>query len=115
MISKKQNRARRGKRTRLNMKELGTTRIRVNRTSKHIYAQLISGETGCVVTSASTLDPAIRNLFKGIEGATKVGELIGQKVKDLGFIKIAFDRAGFKYHGQVKAVAEGARSVGVEF
>ncbi|MES2662723.1 MAG: 50S ribosomal protein L18 [Pseudomonadota bacterium] len=115
MISKKQNRARRGKRTRLNMKELGTTRICVNRTSKHIYAQLISGETGCIVTSASTLDPSIRNQLKGIEGATKVGELLGQKAKDLGFTKVAFDRSGFKYHGQVKAVAEGARSAGLEF
>lgn len=93
-------------------------RLNVFRSAKHMYAQLIIDETGNTVAAASTLDPELRDAVKGVtkvEAARKVGELIGRRALAKGFTKAVFDRGGYLYHGRVAAVAEGARSAGLDF
>lgn len=92
-------------------------RMVVFRSLKHIYAQVINDTVGETLVSASSLDASIKGegelTFK--DRAHKVGELIGQKALDKGITKVVFDRGGYKYHGRVAALAEGARSKGLEF
>ncbi len=108
MNEKKQSRLRRAKSTRLH--------IRVNRTPRHIYAQVISADGGKVLAQASTLDATLRAGTTGnVEAATKVGALIAERAKAAGVTKVAFDRSGFKYHGRIKALADAARENGLEF
>lgn len=97
-------------------------RLVVFKSNKHIYAQLvIDPPVGpCkVITGASTLSPEIRDQLKTVKGklekARLVGKLVAQRVLEKGFKKIVFDRGGYKYHGRVKALAEGAREAGLEF
>jgi len=88
----------------------------VNRSSRHIYAQLIDDTTGRVLTGVSTLSAELKNKkMKPVAIALEVGKLIAEKAKTLGVKKVVFDRAGYRYHGRVKAVAEGARQGGLEF
>ncbi|KZY28279.1 MULTISPECIES: 50S ribosomal protein L18 [unclassified Oleiphilus] len=116
MSIKKESRLRRAKKTRFKLKALGETRLTVHRTPKHIYAQIISGEGNKVLASASTLDKDLRGEGTGnIDAATKVGALIAERAKTAGVSRVAFDRAGFKYHGRVKALADAAREAGLEF
>ncbi|MEO0005205.1 MAG: 50S ribosomal protein L18 [candidate division WOR-3 bacterium] len=91
-------------------------RLCVNRSNRHIYAQLIDDTTGKVLTGASTLSPELKGKkLKPVEIALEVGRLIAEKAKTLGVKKVVFDRAGYRYHGRVKALAEGARQGGLEF
>ena len=116
MSIKKTARLRRARRGRMKMRELGATRLTVNRTPKHIYAQVLAPEGDQVLASASTLDKSLREGGTGnIEAAAKVGSLIAERAKAAGVTRVAFDRAGFKYHGRVKALAEAAREGGLEF
>ena len=116
MNEKKQSRLRRAKSTRLHIRALGVTRLCVNRTPRHIYAQIISAEGGQVLAQASTLDTTLRTGATGnIDAATKVGQLIAERAKAAGVTKVAFDRSGFKYHGRIKALADAAREAGLEF
>ena len=116
MNEKKQSRLRRAKSTRLHIRALGATRLCVNRTPRHIYAQVISPTGGEVLAQASTLDTTLRaGQTSNIEAATAVGKLIAERAKAAGITKVAFDRSGFKYHGRVKALAEAARENGLEF
>ena len=98
----------------------GTTerpRLVVFRSLKHIYAQIIDDSTGRTLTSASSRRKDIE-LEKGIkktEQGFEVGKKLGEKAIAAGISKIAFDRAGYKYHGRVKALAEGARKAGLDF
>ena len=116
MNEKKESRLRRAKRTRLRIRELGANRLSVNRTPRHIYAQVISADGSKVLASASTLDKELREGATGnIEAATKVGKLIAERAKSAGITQVAFDRSGFKYHGRVKALADAARENGLEF
>ena len=116
MFDKKSARMRRAKKTRAHIRHLGMHRLTVNRTPRHIYAQIISPTGGEVVTQASTLDDSLRSGKTGnIDAATAVGELIAKRGKEAGITKVAFDRSGFKYHGRVKALAEAARENGLEF
>lgn len=116
MSDKKQSRLRRARRTRAKIKELGSTRLSVNRTPRHIYAQIISPEGDRVLASASTLDSSLRGGKTGnIEAAKSVGALIAARAKEAGIAKVSFDRSGFKYHGRVKALADAAREGGLEF
>jgi len=95
---------------------LGATRLCVNRTPRHIYAQVISADGGKVLAQASTLDASLRSGTTGnVEAATKVGALIAERAKAAGVTKVAFDRSGFKYHGRIKALADAAREGGLEF
>ncbi len=116
MFDKKSARIRRAKKTRAHIRHLGVHRLTVNRTPRHIYAQIISPTGGEVITQASTLDDSLRSGKTGnIDAATAVGELIAKRGKEAGITKVAFDRSGFKYHGRVKALAEAARENGLEF
>ena len=116
MSIKKDSRIRRAKKTRFKLKALGETRLTVHRTPRHIYAQVISAEGNKVLASASTLDKDLRSGSTGnVEAATKVGSLIAERAKTAGVSKVAFDRAGFKYHGRIKALADAAREAGLDF
>lgn len=116
MQEKKASRLRRAKRGRMKMRELGMERLSVNRTPRHIYAQVLSVNGDRVLASASTLDPALRGGATGnAEAASKVGALVAERAKAAGVTKVAFDRSGYKYHGRVKALADGAREGGLEF
>lgn len=93
-------------------------RLSVFRSLKHIYAQLIDDEKGRTLTSASTLNPKIKEELLGktkTEKAKIVGVLLGRKAKEIGVETAAFDRGGYKYHGRVKALAEGAKEAGLVF
>lgn len=116
MNAKKQIRLRRARRARCKLRELGVTRLCVHRTPRHIYAQIIAGDGAHVVASASTLDKELRSGATGnTDAAVNVGRLIAERAKAAGVTKVAFDRAGFKYHGRVKALADAAREGGLEF
>lgn len=115
MNDKKQARLRRAKRNRIKLREMGVNRLVVNRSSKHVYAQLISGETGSVVASASTNEKDFSGATSNIEAASSIGKLIAERGKEKGITSVAFDRSGYKYHGRVKALAEAARENGLEF
>lgn len=116
MFDKKTARLRRAKKTRAHIRHLAVNRLTVNRTPRHIYAQIISATGGQVLAQASTLDSSLRSGATGnIDAATAVGKLIAERAKAAGITKVAFDRSGFKYHGRVKALAEAARESGLEF
>ncbi|ANB91985.1 50S ribosomal protein L18 [Moraxella ovis] len=116
MFDKKSARLRRAKKTRAHIRHLGVNRLTVNRTPRHIYAQVISPTGGVVVAQASTLDASLRSSATGnVEAAKAVGALIAERAKAAGITKVAFDRSGFKYHGRVKALADAARENGLEF
>jgi len=100
----------------MKMRDLGATRLLVHRTPRHIYAQLMAPQGDRVLATASTLDASLRAGATGnVEAAAKVGALIAERAKAVGVTRVAFDRAGFKYHGRVKALAEAARAAGLEF
>jgi large subunit ribosomal protein L18 len=100
----------------MKMRELGAVRLTVNRTPRHIYAQLITPDGDQVLAAASTLDESLRGGSTGnVEAAAKVGSLIADRGKEAGVSKVAFDRSGYKYHGRVKALADAAREGGLEF
>ncbi len=87
-------------------------RLSVFRSAKHIYAQLIDDTTGKTLVSASTKE--IKATGK-VSASSEVGKLIAKKALDRKIETVAFDRGGYKYHGRVKAVAEGAREAGLKF
>lgn len=116
MIDKKVSRQRRAKRARMKIREQGVTRLCVNRTPRHIYAQIITGDGDSVVASASTLERDLRSGSTGnIDAASVVGKLVAERAVAAGVTSVAFDRNGFKYHGRVKALADAAREAGLEF
>ncbi len=117
-MDKKRTRLRRAAATRRRIADLGANRLVVHRTPRHIYAQLISGETGQVVCAASTVEEAVRGAVKytgNVEAAAKIGELIAERALAKGVTNVAFDRSGFQYHGRVKALADAVRANGLQF
>jgi large subunit ribosomal protein L18 len=88
-------------------------RLYVFRSNKHIYAQLINDENGKTLVSAKDTD--IKKKIKKTELAFEVGKLIAQKATEKKVEKVIFDRAGYKYHGRVKSLADGARQGGLKF
>ncbi|MEZ5542526.1 MAG: 50S ribosomal protein L18 [Pseudomonadota bacterium] len=117
-MDKKQTRLRRARRSRSQIKRLGTNRLCVHRTPRHIYAQIITPDGDRVVASASTLDKEVRKDLQqtgGTSAASVVGKAIAARAKAAGITRVAFDRSGFKYHGRVKALADAAREGGLEF
>jgi large subunit ribosomal protein L18 len=93
-------------------------RLSVFRSLKHIYAQIIDDTAGHTLAAASTLDPEVREKIAGLkksEQAKVVGEVLAQRAKAHGIEKVIFDRGGYKYHGRVRSLAEGARTGGLEF
>ena len=116
---KERLRARRHKRVR--GKVSGTAerpRLNVSRSVQHIYAQLIDDVNGRTLAAASTLDKGLKTELKSggnVEAAKAVGKLIAERGKTAGIGSVVFDRGGYKYHGRVQALAEGAREGGLEF
>ncbi len=93
-------------------------RLSVFKSSKHIYAQMIDDTTGRTLVSASTVMKGHADEFSGlkpVDRAKRVGEILAEKCKAMGITKAAMDRNGFKYHGRIKALADGARAGGLEF
>ena len=116
MHLKKTKRTRRALKSRMRMRKQGIERLSVTRSGRHIYAQVISADGAKILAQASTLDETLRSQGAcNIELASKVGELVADRAKNIGVMKVAFDRSGFKYHGKVKALAEAARANGMEF
>jgi len=111
-------RARRVKKIRGHIRLLGVKRLSVHRTSKHIYAQIISEDGSHTLASASTLDKELRQKLKStgnIDAAIEVGKLLAEKALLAGVKTVAFDRSGFRYHGRVKSLADAAREGGLDF
>ena len=93
-------------------------RLRVTRTNTHIYAQVIDDVAGRTIVAASSVEPGVGADLKNganIEAAKAVGEALGQRAVEAGIKEVVFDRGGRIYHGRVKALADGARSAGLEF
>ena len=116
MSAKNDSRLRRARRARARMRGLGCNRLSVHRTPRHIYAQVMAPAGDRVLVSASTLDAELRGGKTGnIEAAAAVGKLVAQRAREAGIEQVAFDRAGYKYHGRVKALADAARDSGLKF
>ncbi len=121
--TKKEKRERRHRRVRA--KIFGTSRVPrlcLFRSSRHIYVQLIDDEKNRVLLEEHTLPGAVKKKkgarekkIKKTEKAYQLGKMIAQKAKEKKIKKVVFDRAGYKYHGIVKRLAEGAREGGLEF
>jgi large subunit ribosomal protein L18 len=91
-------------------------RLVVYRSLKHIYAQLVNDQSGAALLGVTDTSEGIAIAGEGkVARAKAVGQLIASKAKAAGITKVVFDRAGYQYHGRVKAVAEGAREGGLEF
>ena len=110
--------ARRRRHARVRKRIHGTAarpRLIVNRSARHIFAQVIDDEAGVTLVSASTMEADLRGLdAEKTEKARKVGEMIAQRATDAGVTQVVFDRAGHKYHGRIAAVADGAREGGLK-
>ena len=113
MLKKQEKQLRRHKRLRFKIK--GTSlmpRLCVFRSAKHIYAQLIDDDKARVLLKADDFEV---KKAKSMEAAKQVGQLIAKKAIEKKITKVVFDRKGYKYHGRVKALAEGAREGGLKF
>ena len=116
MLSKKEQRLRRARQTRIRIALQGVARLTVNRTNLHIYASVISGDGSKVLATASTAEAEVRQSLGGSgKGGKVIGKRLAEKAKAVGVEKVAFDRAGFAYHGRVKALADAAREAGLQF
>ncbi len=121
MLTKREQRLRRSLQTRKRIAIQRVARLTVHRTNLHIYASVISDDGTRVLASASTAEAEVRKELgapgKGgnVAAATLIGKRIAERAKAAGVEKVAFDRAGFAYHGRVKALAEAAREAGLQF
>jgi large subunit ribosomal protein L18 len=121
MLTKKEQRLRRSRQTRIRIATQGVARLTVNRTNLHIYASVISGDgskgPGRCLDGRSRSPQGNRRLGQGWKRCCRaaIGKRIAEKAKAAGVEKVAFDRAGFAYHGRVKALAEAAREAGLQF
>ncbi len=113
--------ARERRRTHVRLKVLGTPerpRLNVYRSLNRIYAQIIDDSVGHTLVSASTIDREIEGQIAGMARTAQaevVGRVVAERALAKGVQKVVFDRAGYKYHGRVKALAEAARKAGLEF
>ena len=121
MLTKKEQRLRRARQTPIRIASQGVARLTVNRTNLHMYASVISGDGGKVLATASTAEAEVRKALgasgKGgnVAAAQIIGKRLAERAKAVGVEKVAFDRAGFAYHGRVKALADAAREAGLQF
>ncbi|HEY8437973.1 MAG TPA: 50S ribosomal protein L18 [Candidatus Limnocylindrales bacterium] len=91
-------------------------RLAVFRSNVHIYAQVIDDGTGKTLAAASTVEKELRGSSQTkIEEAAVVGRLIAERAKTAGVQRVVFDRAGFRYHGRIKSLADAAREAGLDF
>ena len=117
-MNKKEARVRRARKTRVRIAEQRATRLTVGRSNSHIYAQIIAPTGDKVLASASTLEADVRKDVKNggnKAAATIIGKRIAERAKALGIETVAFDRAGYRFHGRVKALADAAREGGLKF
>jgi large subunit ribosomal protein L18 len=120
-ITKKEQRLRRSRQTRLRIAQQGAARLAVHRSNLHIYASIVSGDGAQVLASASTAEKEVREQLGGngkggnVNAASLIGKRIAEKARAAGIEKVAFDRSGFAYHGRVKALADAAREAGLQF
>ena len=124
-LNKKDQRVRRSRQTRARIAVQRVARLSVYRTNLHIYASVISDDGAKVLVSASTAEADVRKELAGdsktagkggnVAAAAIIGKRIAEKAKAAGVTEVAFDRAGFSYHGRVKALAEAAREGGLKF
>ena len=120
-LNKKDQRIRRSRQTRARIAVQRAVRLTIFRSNQHIYASVISDDGSRVLASASTAEADVRKEL-GAQGnggnvaaAALIGKRIAEKAKAAGIEKVAFDRAGFAYHGRVKALADAAREAGLQF
>ena len=117
-MNKKEARVRRARKTRIRIAEQRATRLVVGRSNSHIYAQIVAPTGDKVLVSASTLEADVRKDVKNggnKAAATVIGRRIAERAKAMGIESVAFDRAGFRFHGRVKALADAAREGGLKF
>jgi large subunit ribosomal protein L18 len=112
--------ARRKIRTRFNVKRLskGKPRLSIFRSGKHVYAQIIDDLAGRTLVAASSVDKELRSTLKtgaDKEAAAAVGRAVAERAVKAGVSQVIFDRGGYRYHGRVKALADGAREGGLKF
>lgn len=108
------------RRARIRRRVVGTPerpRLCVYKSLRHIYAQIVDDVHGRALTAASTLSPEIRGQVASanVDVARRVGQLIAQRARERGIERVVFDRSGYPYHGQVRALAEAAREEGLLF
>ena len=121
MANRRGDSARLRRKVRVRKKVVGTDerpRVCVFRSNKHVYAQVISDSQGKTLVSISTLSKELADAAKqskGVEAAKQVGVALAKVCREKNIKSVVFDRNGFLYHGQVKAVADGAREGGLEF
>ena len=122
MSDKKISRLRRARSTRARIRSLREHRLTVFRSNLNIFASVISADGGKVLVTASTVEPEVRGQLAGAKGkggnaaaAKIVGARLAQKARAAGIESVAFDRAGYHYHGRVKALADAAREGGLKF
>jgi large subunit ribosomal protein L18 len=122
MIDKKESRLRRARATRARIALQKVSRLTVYRSNLHIYASIISADGGRVLVTASTAEPELRAKLAAEKGgggnvaaAKLVGTRVAEKAKAAGIESVAFDRAGYRFHGRVAALAEAAREAGLKF
>ncbi|MBI4688437.1 MAG: 50S ribosomal protein L18 [Nitrospirae bacterium] len=113
--------ARHRRHERIRKKVYGTSekpRLNVFKSLNHIYAQIVNDAIGSTLVSASSIDKELREKIKtggNVSAAKEVGALLAQRATKEGIKKIVFDRAGYPYHGRIKALAEASRETGLEF
>jgi len=120
MLRKLNQTKRRKRRVRKELKASsgGRPRLSVHRSSQHIYAQLIDDAEGRTLAAASTLEKEMRGRLRtGADkaAAAEVGKLVAERALRAGVSEVVFDRGAFKYHGRIKALADGARESGLKF
>jgi large subunit ribosomal protein L18 len=121
MAKKNRAQARRMRHRRVRAAVVGTPerpRLNVFRSLKHIYAQVVDDNQGHTLAAASTLDRELVPDLSGkspVERAELVGKLVAKRAQEAGIRTVVFDRGGYRYHGRVKALAQGAREGGLEF
>jgi large subunit ribosomal protein L18 len=119
--SKKKYQGRLRRHARVRARVDGTTarpRLNVFRSLSNIYAQVIDDSQGVTLASASTIDKEVAAQIEGknkTDAARIVGRVVAERAKNAGITKVVFDRGGYKYHGRIAALAEGAREAGLEF
>lgn len=117
-MNKKIARIRRATKIRKKLCNLGVIKLVVHRTSKHIYAQIISTRNCDVLVSASTVEKSIFNKSQvtgNRNSAIVIGKVIAERAIKRGIVNVSFDRSGFKYHGRIQALADAARQSGLKF
>jgi large subunit ribosomal protein L18 len=115
LLEKRERRSKR--RRRIRGKVSGTAerpRLSVHRSNRGVFAQLVDDERGHTLAAVGWIESELRGL-KALEQATRAGELLAARAKDAGIDECVFDRGGYKYHGRVKALADGARGGGLTF